>query len=303
MKNIGIVYALSAYFIWGMAPIFWRLIDHIPSLEIVAHRMLWSTILVLIVIVIMGQWRQFSVLIKQRKMLGMLFMASLLISINWGVYIWAVNSGHIVESAMGYFINPLVNVLLGVIFFRERLRITQSLAIGLVVIGVAYLIFVHGEIPYIALTLALTFGVYGALKKTIVVPATHGMAIETGLMVVPVIAYLAYLNSTGNMAFGQSSTDDLVLILGGAFTLAPLLFFAAAARRISMTSLGMTQYLGPTLQLILGIWVFNEPFGPERQIAFGFIWLALLLYTADQLNNRRLRRVAANTAGVVVKSK
>lgn len=302
MKNIGIVYALSAYFIWGMAPLFWRLIEHVPSAEIVAHRMLWSAILVLIVIVIMGQWRQFAGLLKQKRKLLLLFFASLAISLNWGIYIWAINSGHIVESAMGYFINPLFNVLLGVIFFRERLRITQGLAIGLAAMGVAYLIFVHGQVPYIALSLAVSFGVYGALKKTIVVPATHGMAVETGLLVLPVLAYLAFLSSSGDMVFGRSGTDDLVLILGGAFTLAPLVLFAAAARRITMTALGMTQYLGPSLQLVIGVWIFNEPFGSDRQIAFGLIWLALLIYTIDQLNNSRLRRLAVNSAGVVVKA-
>lgn len=302
MKNIGIVYALLAYLIWGLAPLFWRLIDNVPSGEIVAHRMLWSAILVLILIVCMRQWRQFSLLLKQRKTMFWLFFASILISVNWGIYIWAINNGHIVEASMGYFINPLFNVLLGVMIFHEKLRINQLMAIAFAVIGVAYLMFVHGDIPYVALSLAFSFALYGAMKKSIMVPATHGLAIETGLVALPALGYLLYLESAKNLSFGQFTMDDLILILGGAFTLAPLLLFAAAARRISMTALGMTQYLGPSLQLIIGVFVFNEPFGSERQIAFGFIWFGILLYTIDQLNNRRQRRSALNSAGIVVKA-
>jgi len=303
MKNIGIIYALMAYLIWGLAPIFWRQIDNIASSEIVAHRMVWSAVFVVLLIFLMGQWRQFSTLLKQRKTLVWLFFASLLISVNWGVYIWAVNAGHIVEASMGYFINPLLNVLMGVFLFKEQMRPPQWIAIILAAIGVAYLIFAHGDVPYIALFLALSFSIYGAMKKTIDVPATHGMAVETGLMVVPAIAFLVYLQSQSTLAFGDSSIDDIFLILGGVFTLTPLLLFAAAAKRISMTALGMTQYLGPTLQLMLGVWVYNEAFGSDRQIAFGFIWLGLVFYTVDQLNNRRQRRLALNSAGLVVKAK
>lgn len=302
MKNIGIAYALLAYLIWGIAPLFWRLVDNVPSGEIVAHRMLWSAVLVMIVIIGMQQWRQFSSLLTQKKTICWLFLASVLISVNWGIYIWAVNHGHIVEASMGYFINPLFNVLLGVVFFREKLRINQWLAIVCAAAGVGYLIFAHGDVPYIALALAFSFGIYGAMKKFIMVPATHGLAIETGLLALPALGYLFYLNTTQSLSFGLVLFDDLILILGGAFTLVPLLFFAAAARRISMTALGMTQYLGPSLQLIIGVFVFNEPFGSERQIAFGLIWFGLFLYTIDQLNNSRQRRLALNSAGIVLKA-
>ena len=301
MQNHGIIYALLAYLVWGLAPIYWRLLEHIPSAEIVAHRMVWSAIFAVLVIVFMSQWKQFSALLRQWRLYPRLMIASMLISLNWGIYIWAVNSGHIVETSMGYFINPLINVLVGMVFFGEQLRNNQRWAIGLAAMGVAYLVFVHGEVPTIALALAVTFASYGAVKKTISIPATHGMAIETGLIVLPALGYLIYLSSRNQLAFGQDIGTDGLLIMGGAVTLLPLLLFSAAAQKISLTALGMTQYLGPTLQLIIGVWMFNEPFGSERQIAFGLIWLGLLLYTVDQVNNRRRRRALEGGAGVVIK--
>lgn len=302
MNNLGFIYALIAYFIWGVVPIFWRWIDHVDSVEIVAHRMVWSFVLALLLTLILRQWRVFLPILKQRKVMLRLFIASMLISINWGVYIWAINDGRIVEGSMGYYINPLLNVFVGMLVFGETLRPNQWLAISLAAIGVAYLVFVHGEIPYVALILAVTFSAYGAVKKSLEVPAVHGMVVETGLVLIPACVYLAYLSTKGSLGFGADLQTDVLLILGGAVTLAPLLFFAAAAQRISLTALGMTQYLGPTLQLIIGVFMYNEAFGSERQIAFGCIWVALLIYSVDQINNRRRRRAAENAAGVVVKA-
>ncbi|NNC99722.1 MAG: EamA family transporter RarD [Gammaproteobacteria bacterium] len=301
MKNQGIIYALLAYLLWGLAPIYWRLLDHVPSAEIVAHRMVWSSIFAVLTIVLMSKWREFADVLKRWKLLSRLLVASVLISVNWGIYIWAVNSGHIVESSMGYFINPLINVLFGVALFKEQLRPNQWLAIALAACGVAYLILAHGDVPYIALALALTFSSYGAVKKTIRLPAAQGMAIETGLAAVPALGFLVYLSFQGQLDFGHKVGTDSLLILGGAVTLAPLLFFSAAAQKISMTALGMTQYLGPSLQLIIGVWMFNEPFGSERQISFGLIWLGLFFYTLDQIRNHRRRKALEGGAGVVLK--
>jgi chloramphenicol-sensitive protein RarD len=284
---------------WGVVPIFWRELEHVESSEIVAHRMVWSFLFAVLLVVVIGQWRQFKELLKEGRILLRLLVASILISINWGIYIWAVNHGLIVETAMGYFINPLINVLFGLLFFGEKLRRNQVFAVGLAVVGVGYLILFHATVPYIALILAVTFASYGAVKKAILVPATHGMAVETGLLLVPACVYLFYLESSGSGQFGADLNTDLLLILGGIVTLAPLVLFAMAAQRISMTALGMTQYIGPTLQLIIGVWMFNEPFGSERQIAFGFIWAGLLVYSIDQLYSRRRRRLIASSAGVV----
>jgi chloramphenicol-sensitive protein RarD len=302
MRNLGFVYAISAYFIWGIAPLFWRLMEEVPSVEIVAHRMLWSAVFVTLLILVMGQRKELMALIKNRSSLIRLFFASILISINWGVYIWSINNEYIVEASMGYFINPLLNVVFGVIVFKESLRFNQWLAIGLAFLGVAYLILVHGDIPWVALVLAFSFGSYAAVKKSITVPATHGLAIESGLLALPALGFLIYLSSQQRIEFGGDLTIDALLIFGGIFTLVPLVLFAAAAKRISFTALGMTQYLGPSLQLLIGVLVYQEEFGSERQISFGLIWAGLLFYTLDQLNHRRKRRAVESAAGMVVKA-
>ena len=290
MKNLGLVYALSAYFIWGVVPIFWKWLEEVPALEIVAHRMVWSCLLVVLLILISREWREFTKLFRQRQLLSRLCIASILVSVNWAIFICAVNTGHIVEASMGYFINPLINVLFGVLFFHERLRVVQWTAIFIAGVGVAYLVVMHGEIPWIALSLALTFSSYGAVKKSLQVSATHGMAIETGFLVVPALVFLLYLGAQNQGAFGPNMEINGLLILGGLVTLVPLVLFAAAAKQITMTALGMSQYLGPTLQLSIGVLLFHEPFGVERQISFGLIWFALFLYTLDQVNHRRRRR-------------
>lgn len=299
MSNVGFVFAILAYVMWGVVPIYWRELAHVDSAEIVAHRMVWSFLFALLLVVGLGQWQKFKPLLRQPKILLRLLAGSILISINWGIYIWAVNHNLIVETAMGYFINPLINVLFGLLFFGESLRRNQVLAIALAGIGVAYLVLFHGKIPYIALVLAITFASYGAVKKAIQVPATHGMAVETGLLILPALVYLMVLGNSGVGQFGPQLTTNVLLICGGVVTLAPLMFFAMAAQRISMTALGMTQYIAPTLQLVIGVWMYQEPFGSERQIAFAFIWAGLLVYSIDQLNDRRKRRLIASSAGVV----
>jgi chloramphenicol-sensitive protein RarD len=299
MNNAGLLYAILAYFLWGVVPIFWRELAHVDSVEIVAHRMVWSSVMVSCLVLFLGQWSKLKVLFKNRQMMWRLLASSILISINWGIYIWAVNNGRIVEGSMGYYINPLINVLFGTLFFGESLRRNQMIAVALAGLGVGYLIVFYGEVPWVALTLAVTFACYGAVKKSISVPATHGMAVETGLLIVPAIAYLMYLHTNGDAAFGTDTKTDVLLILGGLVTLVPLVLFSKAAQSISMTALGMTQYLGPTLQLIIGVLMYGEEFGSERQIAFGCIWIALLIYSLDQLNHRRRRKIIASSAGPV----
>lgn len=289
-NNLGLIYALAAYTWWGFIPIFWKQLDHVGSAEIVMHRMVWSCVLVVSLIVLMKQWRQFSALFSQPKILFRLFIASSLISINWGVFIWAVNNGHLVETSMGYFINPLVSVLLGVIFFSERLRKGQLFALSIAMLGVLYMVIAYGAFPWVSLTLAITFALYGVAKKSISVPATHGMAVETLFFVIPALAYIAYIQSDGTGQFTDSSFNTGMLILGGLFTLIPLLLFAAAAKRVTMTVLGMTQYIGPSLQLIIGVFLYGEPFGSDRMISFGLIWLALVVYSVDQIRHQRSSR-------------
>ena len=294
-NNLGFIYALAAYTWWGFIPIFWKQLDHLGSAEIVMHRMVWSCGLVFALIVIMREWGEFKRLFSQPTVLLRLFIASALVSINWGVFIWAVNNGHMVETSLGYFINPLISVLFGVLFFAESLRKGQIFALSIAFIGVLYLVIAFGSFPWISLTLAITFALYSVAKKSISVPATHGMAIETLFFVLPALGYLIYIESNGTGQFLDTNFNTGMLILGGLFTLVPLLLFAAAAKKVTMTVLGMTQYIGPSLQLLIGVFVYNEPFGSQRMIAFGLIWLALAVYSVDQIFYQKKVRRARKT--------
>lgn len=286
-NNIGLVYAIAAYTIWGVIPIFWKQLDYVGSAEIVMHRMVWSCVFVTAYIVVAGQWQAYKALFVQPKLMFRLFIASSLMSLNWAVFIWAVNNGQIVETSLGYFINPLISVLFGVVFFAEHLRKGQIFALSIALLGVLYLVVVLGTIPWISLWLAITFALYGVAKKTISVPAGHGLAIETLFFIIPAIAYLTYIEASGTGQFFNSGYNAGMLILGGFFTLVPLLLFAAAAKKVSLTLLGMTQYVGPSLQFLIGVLIYNEPFGSDRMIAFGLVWLALLVYTIDQIRHQR----------------
>lgn len=265
----------------------------VGSLEIVTQRMVWAFVFSLLIVLMMREWRAFSQHIKERAILPRMFAASVLISINWGIYIWAVNAGHIVETAMGYFINPLLNVVFGFVLFKERLKPVQILAVALAALGVLHQIFEFGRVPWIALALAFSFGSYGALKKSTNIPAAQGVLFETGFALLPALAYLIYLGANNAGSFPHDLRLSLLFIFGGAVTLSPLLFFAAAAKRISFTALGMFQYLGPTIQLLLGVFLYHEPFGSKQFISFGLIWMALLIYSVDQFNARRRRKIAA----------
>lgn len=287
--NLGLLCAIVAYTIWGLVPIYWRQLVSVDSLEIVIHRMLWSFVFIVIYIVFVRRWHEFVALCKQPVILGRLFIASILNAVNWGTYIWAVNAEHIVEVSMGYFINPIITVLFGVVLFGERLRKMQYLALSLVVVGIVYLVFTQGKVPYIALVLSVSFAIYSVMKKTIQVPVALGMGVESGLLVLPALFLLLYFQSQSTLSFGQNGSIDALLVLGGLVTLIPLLLFAAAAKSISLTALGMTQYIGPTIQLLIGVYLYKEPFDQNWAIAFGFIWLAVIIYSLDQLQHESRR--------------
>ncbi|MCH2189930.1 MAG: EamA family transporter RarD [Gammaproteobacteria bacterium] len=291
-SNIGLVYAMSAYLWWGIIPIFWKQLDHVPSMEIVAHRVVWGFVLVLGFIIFTGKLREFLQIFNDRMTMVRLFLASTLVTTNWGIFIWAVNNEFIVETSLGYFINPLITVLFGLLFFGESLRRAQKLALLIAFGGVVVMVVATGGLPLISLSLATTFALYSVMKKKVSLPASHGLAFETLLMVIPSFLIILYYVALGTNNFQPS--DDLatsfLLVLGGLFTLIPLLLFAAAAKRVSLVALGMTQYLGPTCQLLIAVFVYKEPFSQINLIAFSCIWLALLVYTIDQINNRRKKR-------------
>lgn len=278
----GILNAIGAYTLWGILPVFWKALQVIPATEIIGHRMFWSAITMLLVLRYKYHWRWLRAAVKNPVTLLTFSVTACLLAVNWLTYIYAVNSGMIVEASLGYFINPLLTVLLGVIFLKERPRLWQWTAIMVAAMGILYLTINYGVFPWIGLTLATTFGLYGLLRKTATLSAIEGLWLETAILFFPALAYLIYLEFLGVSAFGHiEATMSLLLILTGAATVLPLFLFVAAARKISMTNLGLLHYIAPTLQFLLGVFVYGEDFSPMRLIGFGFIWIALLIYSID----------------------
>jgi len=299
MKNRGIVFGVIAYTAWGVFPIYWKALHSLPAGEIMSHRMVWSFLFLLGVLTVTRRWSWVRPLLRQPKVLFTFMLTAALLSVNWLTYIWAVNAGFIVESALGYFINPLVNVLLGMVFLRERLRPWQAVAVLIAASGVLYLTITYGALPWIALTLAFTFGTYGLLRKTAVLNSLEGLSLETAWMFLPALAYLAVQQINGTAAFGQSDLLTHVLLIGtGLITALPLLLFAAAARRVTLITLGILQYIAPTLQFLIGVFVYDEPFTHVQLIGFSIIWLALIIYTGDAIVRQRHRKRPAQAQPV-----
>ena len=285
--NKGILNGIAAYALWGFFPIYWKLLHEVPALQLIGHRIVWSFLLLLGVIVITKQWHEFRSKLDWR-IFGIYLIAALLVSVNWLTYVWAVNAGFIVETSLGYFINPLLSVLMGVIFLRERLRFTQWIPVLLAALGVIYLTFVYGRLPWIALVLAFTFGFYGLVKKLAPLGSLYGLTLETGILLLPALVYLGILQANNTAVFMHSSlTLDLLMISGGLVTTVPLLMFASAAKQIPLSMIGVLQYLAPSIQFLIGIFVYKEAFDNSRLIGFGLVWLALIIFWAENyLANR-----------------
>jgi len=286
--NRGILYAILAYLLWGVFPIYWRLIDDVPALEIIAHRIVWAFVFVVMIVWKKNEWRQLKSSLRKRKVLVTFLTTGCLLFINWLVYVWAVNAGFIVDTSLGYFINPLVNVLLGVIFLGEQLRTLQWISVGIAGLGVLYMAVSYGVNPWIGLTLAFSFGTYGLLKKTADLNSLQGFTLETGFLFLPALFFLLFLEGSGQGVFPHgSSLETILLILTGIATGLPLLLFGAAARLVPLSTLGFIQYIAPTLQFLIGIIVYGEDFSAVRMVGFGLIWLALVVYSADSLKTHR----------------
>ena len=280
--NKGIWYGIAAYACWGLFPIYWKWLVHVSALELISHRIIWSCVMLTVIIFLTRQWQAFRQAIQAPRVLRIYLVAAILISINWLVYVWAVISGYVVESSLGYFINPLVSVALGVIILRERLRPGQWLPIILATIGVLYLTWAYGKPPWIALTLAFTFGVYGFVKKTAPLNSLYGLSLETGILIVPATLFLIYSEVVGQGAFLNTGLIADALMMGaGVVTTIPLLLFASAARRIPLSLMGVLQYLAPTLQFLCGIWIYHEPFSQTQFIGFGIVWIALIIFAVE----------------------
>lgn len=290
--NRHIACAVGAYAIWGLFPIYWRLLAHVPALQLISHRVVWSWLILTVAVIATRQWLQFRRAAVAPRALLVYLGTAILISINWLVYVWAVNHGFIIETSLGYFINPLISVLLGVVLLRERLRPWQWLAVGLAAIGVLQLTFNYGAPPWIALALAFSFAGYGLLKKTAPLGSLFGLTLETGILLLPALAFLMYSDAIGTGAFLHADAQsepwsDVLLICSGLLTTAPLLLFAAAAPHIPLTLMGILQYIAPTLQFLLGVWLYNEPFDRHRLIGFVFVWGALAILTVGGLMARK----------------
>ena len=283
--NSGILYATSAFLCWGLFPLYFHAIHEVPPQEILAHRMLWSLLFLVIVLTVRQQWKWLPKVLQQPRVLLSFGASALLLTANWGVYIWSVNNGHVIDASLGYFINPLVNVLLGLVVLKEHLRRGQWIAISVAAGGVAWLTWQAGQLPWIALILGITFGGYGLLRKTAALAALEGLSLETMMLFPLALIYVLWLSFHGQNTFINTPHDSTrwLLAAAGPITAIPLLLFAAGARKIPMAVLGLLQYLSPTMQALLGVWVFHEAFTADRMIGFLIIWAALILYVAEGL--------------------
>lgn len=280
----GVLSAALAYICWGLFPLYFRQVAGVSSLEVVLHRTVWSMVFVVGLLAVLRRWAWLSTTLRSPKVLGSFVLSALLLSCNWLVYVWAVQNHHVMDASLGYFINPLVNVLLGYLVLHERPRPVQWLALSLAALGVLWLTWTAGHLPWIALALAGSFGLYGLLRKTATLGALEGLALETMVMAPVAALWLGWLSWQGASTAGAASTSTMTwLLLAGPLTAIPLLLFATGARRIPLATLGVLQYLSPSLQFCLGLWVFHEPLQPSRLIGFAFIWAALLLYSAEGL--------------------
>jgi chloramphenicol-sensitive protein RarD len=282
--NKGILYAAAAYGIWGFLPVLLKTLSSVPPFQITAHRAVWCFLFLLTIVAAgQGQLSALKAALTRRNLL-VYTLTALLLSVNWLVFVWAVNAGFIVDSSLGYFINPLISVLLGMIFLRERLRPLQWLPVGLVAAGVIYLTFSHGGLPWIALVLALTFGSYGLVKKIAPLETLPGVTMETGIMSIAALGYLLFEEGRHTSAFGHAGLATSLLLVGsGIASAVPLLLFTAGARRAPLSVVGLLQYISPTLQFLCGVYLYGETFDRTRLIGFSIIWLALLVFTAESL--------------------
>ncbi|WP_413408534.1 EamA family transporter RarD [Paenibacillus amylolyticus] len=286
-QSVGVISGASAYIIWGILPVYWNLIGSLSAKEILAHRIVWSFVFMILVLVFMGKLKQFFIelctLFKEPKKLFVIFAASIVISMNWYTYIWAVSNNHLVEASLGYYITPLVSILLGLIFLKEKLSFWSTVAFILASIGVLNMTLNIGTFPWVALSLAITFGMYGLLKKITQLEPMTGLTIETLIMAPFSLLFLGNLQMKNESVFTQGSPQTIWLLMGaGVITAVPLLLFAITAKRVSLAMIGFLQYIAPTIMLILGILLYHEPFNYEQISSFIFIWISLILYTLSK---------------------
>ena len=279
----GFGFALSAYVMWGFLPLYMKLLDHIPAAEIVAHRVIWSVPIAGLVLVVLGRTDEIHAALTSPRMLAMGAITAMLVSINWGIYVWAITSGHALEAALGYYINPLFSVFLGFALLKERLTVTQWAAVGLAFVAVCVLALDAGRLPWVAIGLTVSWGFYAFFKKWLPIGPNQGFLLEVLILSVPALAYWGYIDGSGDSHFG----DDIWLLMGcGVVTAIPLLCYANGAKGLRLSTIAIMQYIAPTMIFLAAVFVFKEPFGQARAIAFPMIWAALVLYSLSMLRRR-----------------
>jgi chloramphenicol-sensitive protein RarD len=286
-QKLGLVYGVSAYVLWGMFPLYWPLLKPASSLEIVSHRAVWTLVFCIIVLAITHALKSTLATLKRPKVAIKLFLASALISINWLVYIWATNNDHVVEASLGYYINPLIIIAFGVILLKEKMRKLQWVAVSIATIGVIVLTVDYGRLPWVALALALSWGTYGLVKKQLGLGALEGLAIETMIAFIPYCGYLFFIGSKGEGQFGHGIGLTALLISAGVATAIPLLLFNGSTTRLPYSTIGLLQYITPTIQFSIGVWINHEAMPTARWVGFIFIWLALITLAGDLLKSSR----------------
>ena len=287
-QRAGVIYAAAAYSSWGVLPFYFRVLAKVPSLEILAHRIVWSVLFLLVLTLARGRWGAFTALFRTRRTVLTLLTTTILIAVNWGVFIWAIATKRLVEASLGYFMTPLVSVLLGFVFLRERLRPVQTAAVGLATLGIAWMTINHGHPPFISIALAGSFAFYGLLRKQVPATGIQGLTAET-LMLAPVaLAWMAWRWRHGELVFLHGTVgQDLLLSAAGVITALPLIWFAEGARRLRLATMGFLQYLAPTGQLLVAVAAFGEPFTRDHLISFGLIWVALIVYSVETVRGMR----------------
>lgn len=290
----GVAYGVAAYLCWGFFPLYWPLLEPAGALEILAHRVVWSMLLVLVLITAMGKWGALAAIATSRRLMMILAAASVAMALNWGGFIYGVTNGHVIETSLGYFINPLVTVLLAVFVLKETLRPVQWCAVGIGTIAVIVLTVDYGRLPWIALLVAFSFAAYGFLKKKADLGAFEGLGMETAILFPLALAFLIFLQLHDELTFGHHGAGNATLLIGtGIITAIPLLLFSAAATRLSLTSIGVLQYLGPVIQFITGLTIFGESMTPARWFGFVLVWSALVIFTVDALRSHRRPQILA----------
>lgn len=295
-QKIGGIFAASAYTLWGIAPLYFKNIDFVPALEILLHRIVWSFLLLAVILTVMKQWSSVQAVFQKPKLLAAMLGTALLLAGNWGLFIWAVNNEHMLEASLGYYINPLLNILLGMLFLGERLRKLQWAAVALALTGVLIQLAYFGSLPWVALVLASSFALYGLFRKKLAVEALSGLFVESLLLMPLALLYWwQFADSASANMLENSVSLNLWLVAAGVVTTVPLLCFIAAARRLQLSTMGFFQYIGPSFMFVFGVFLYNEPLDPSKLVTFAFIWTALLVYSMDaawQINKGRKATLA-----------